>query len=93
MTTVNHSIAVLNACNANPDGGTQQAIRAAAFVLGPLNYQSNSSEDWQRLVLKIGWILVMTDSIFISEIARDSSGFGLTKFWCPRKNNSIFQFK
>ena len=33
--TVNHSIAVLNACNANPDGCTQQAIRAAAITLAP----------------------------------------------------------
>jgi filamentous hemagglutinin len=33
---VNHSIAVLDNCNANPDQCTQQAIRAAALVVAPL---------------------------------------------------------
>jgi len=34
--TVNNAIAVLNACNTNPAACTQQAIRAAALVVGPL---------------------------------------------------------
>jgi filamentous hemagglutinin len=33
---VNHSIAVLDNCNANPDQCTQQAITAAALVVAPL---------------------------------------------------------